>query len=171
MKGIEKMKKIVALLLCLFMFAVCAVAETAETKTFQLGNSPYTIEIDRSFGEGERSEDDIADDMVAYMFSPRTLLDFDVYQFNKEGYPEVLADFTAQEADEYEASEIVTDAEINGIAVAWYRAVEPYDDAHYNTLTYIIENGDEYIEVAFWLDGDNAEEQAQAIINTLSMSR
>ncbi len=163
-------QKIIALVLCLALMALCAaVAETAAgTKVYQLGTSVYTIEIPESYVEGELTEEDIADDQVAYMQSPDSLLDFDVYQFSKEGYPEKLADHAAAEAKEYNATEIVTDGNVNGIDAAWYRAVETYEGADYTTLTYVLEDGDQYVEIAFWLDGENAEQEAQAIINTLT---
>ena len=160
-------RKIIALALCLMLLAACAVAE-AGTKVFQLGTSAYTVEIAESFEEGERTEEDIADDMVAYMHSPDTLLDFDVYQFSKDGYPDDLAEFAQAEGEDYEAIEIVTDGEINGIAAAWYRAEETYDGVTYTTLTYVLEDGDDYVEIAFWLDGEDAEAEAQAIIETLT---
>ncbi len=143
-------------------------AEAQEARVLQLGSSVYTIEIPDSFEEGERTEDDIRDNMVAYLHSPDTLLDFDVYQFSKEGYPEALADFTEQEAGEYNASEIVTDGNINGIDAAWYRAEEIYDGQEYETLTYILDGGDEYVEIVFWLDGDNAQAEADQIMNSLT---
>jgi len=161
-------KKIVSLAIYLMLLVVCAFAEAAGTQVYQLGTSAYTIEIPESFVEGERTEEDVKDDMVAYMHSPDTLLDFDVYQFSKDGYPEKLADFAAQEAEEYKATEVVTDGEVNGIATAWYRATETYEGQEYTTLTYVLEDGDQYIELAFWLDGDSAEAEAQAIINTLT---
>ena len=160
-------RKIIALALCLLLPVVCAVAEAADTQVYQLGTSVYTIEIPASFVEGERTEEDIADDMVAYMQSPDTLLDFDVYQFGKEDYPETLAAFIEEEAAQYEAAEIVTDGNINGIDIAWYRATEEYDGQSYTTLTYALEDGDDYVEIAFWLDGEDAEAEAQAIIETL----
>jgi len=159
---------IIALTLCLALLAACAVAETAGTKVFQLGDSVYTIEIPDSFVEGERTAEDIADDMVAYMHSPETLLDFDVYMFDKEGYPETIAEFVAQEAAEYEAAEVVTDGDINGIDAGWYRATEAYEGKEYTTLTYVLEDGTHYVEIAFWLDGETAEAEAQAIIGTLT---
>ena len=55
-----------------------------------------------------------------------------------------------------------------GHDAAWYRAVETYDGAEYTTLTYVLEDGDQYVEIAFWLDGESAEQEAQAIINTLT---
>ena len=163
------MKRIaIALLLCLALLATCAVAEAA-AKKYRLGTSVYAIQIPESYIEGERTDEDVNDDMVSYMHSPDTLLDFDVYQFSKDGYPDALAGFLEQEATQFEATEIVTDGSINGIDVGWYRAVETYDGQEYATLTYVLEGGDDYVEIAFWLDGETAEEEAQAIINTLSI--
>lgn len=137
------------------------------TRTYRLGTSVYTIEIPVSFREGSRTEKDIRDDMVAYMRSDETLLDFDVYQFTKEGRPGKLAEYAEQEAAEYNAFEIKTGEQINGIDAAWYRAKETYEGKEYYTLNYLFETGDQYVEIAFWLDGETAEEEAQAIINTL----
>lgn len=162
------MKKLFALVLCLILLAACAVAEEAATKPLRLGTSAYAVEIPESYVEGERTEEDIEDDMVAYLMSPDSLLDFDVYQFSKDGYPDTLAAFVEQEAAEYEAAEVVTDGSINGIDAGWYRATETYEDQEYATLTYVLEDGDQYVELAFWLDGETAEEEAQAIINTLT---
>ena len=54
--------------------------------------------------------------------------------------------------------------------VAWYRTVEAYQDAEFNTLTYILDGGEEYVEICFWLDGENADAEADAIIRTLGVS-
>jgi hypothetical protein len=105
--------------------------------------------------------------MVGYMCSDETLLDFDVYQFTKEGHPDKLAEYAEQEAAEYNAFEIKTGEQINGIDAAWYRAMETYEGKEYTTLNYLFETGDQYVEIVFWLDGETAEEEAQAIINTL----
>jgi hypothetical protein len=142
--------------------------EVQNIRVLQLGSSIYTIEIPDSFEEGERTDEDMKDDMVAYLHSPDTLLDFDIYQFSKEGYPEALADFAEQEAGEYNASEIVTDGNINGIDAAWYRATENYDGQDYETVTYILDSGDEYVEIVFWMDGDCAQEEADQIMNSLT---
>ena len=107
---------------------------------------------------------------MAYYRSDDILVDFDVYQFSKEGYPDALADFVTQEAAEYNATEIVTDATINDIPVGYYRSVEESEGVSYNVITYAFEGEGEYVEVAFWLDGDNAEEIAAGIINTLSVA-
>ena len=157
--------------LCLSVITLfIATGMAAGTKTFNLGTSSFTIEILESYVEGERTQEDIADDMVAYMKSADTLLDFDVYQFSKEGYPDTLAGFATQEGGKYKATEIKTDDKIGDIPVAWYRAVETFDGQQYNTITYIIEDGNDYLEVSFWLDGENAEQEAKAIIETLKVS-
>ena len=61
----------------------------------------------------------------------------------------------------------MTDGEINGIPAAWYRTVEEYQDVAFNTITYILDGGNEYVEVVFWLDGDTADDEADFIIRTL----
>ena len=140
----------------------------AETRTFRLGTSVYTVEIPAHFTEGERTEAEIRDDMVAYMRSDETLLDFDVYQFPKEGLPEKLDEYAEQEAAEYHAFEVKTGTNVNGIDAAWYRAKETYNGREYTTLNYLFDDGVQYVEICFWLDGDTAEEEAQAIISTLT---
>ena len=133
----------------------------------QLGTSGYFIVIPDSYTYGELTEEDIADDMVAYMLSPDSLLDFDIYQFSKEGYPETLADFVMQEAEEYEAFSIGPQMEINGIPAGMYMAKETYEDKEYTTATYVFEDGDQYVEITFWLDGDEAVNLATEIIYSL----
>lgn len=161
-------RRIIALALCVMLLGACAVGEAAGTKAYRLGTSAYTVMIPDSFVEGERTEEEVRDDMVAYMHSPDTLLDFDVYQFSREGYPATLAAFVEAEAAEYAATEVVTDGNINGIDIAWYRAEETYEGREYATLTYALEDGGDYVEIAFWLDGEDAEAEAAAIIGTLS---
>ena len=162
---------VVTLCLALLLAAVpCAVADTMSgMRWLRLGTAPLMVKIDDGFAHGEMPEADILDDQVAYMYSDETALDFDVYQFTKEDLPEALADYAAQEASEYAGvTEISTDGEINGIPVAWYRAVEQYEEAEYDTITYIMDVGDQYVEIVFWLDGEDAESEAQGIISTLS---
>jgi hypothetical protein len=115
------------------------------------------------------TQEDVEDDQVAYYYSNDTLLDFDVYQFSKDGYPDALADYVEDEISGYnEVTDLVTDGEINGIPAAWYRTVEEYQDVAFNTITYILDGGNEYVEVVFWLDGDTADDEADFIIRTLS---
>ena len=93
-------------------------------------------------------------------------MDFDVYEFGKDGEPAALADYAAKEAKEYNAS--AKTRTINGIPVAYYEATEKDGDKSYSTLTYIMDNGSEYAEIVFWLDGSDAAAPAETIISSLA---
>ncbi len=139
-----------------------------ELKEIRLGTSRFTLTVPDDFEQGDITQEDIEDDQVAYWYSEASLLDFDVYQFGKEGLPQALAEYTEEEASEYEGvSGIVTDGEINLVPAAQYRAVEEYEEGEYDTITYIFDAGDEFVEVVFWLDGLTADAEADAIIHTL----
>ena len=139
-----------------------------QLKEIRLGTSDFTLTVPDDFQQGEISDEDIADDQVAYWYSNASLLDFDVYQFSKEGVSQTLAEYAVEESSTYPAvSELVTDGEINQIPVAWYRAVDECAEGEYDTITYIIDAGDEFIEVVFWLDGPTAEAEASYIIHNL----
>ena len=62
----------------------------------------------------------------------------------------------------------LTREEINGIKAAVYRSTDESEGQEYSTLNYILEDEKEYIMIVFWLDGEEAEPQALAIINSLS---
>ena len=170
-----KKRLIFALLLTSALLVLCAcsgqpapVEDADETKTIQLGTSAFSMDIPAHFVEGEITREDRAENQIAYFHSDETPMDFDIYQFPKADCPDALADFVTQEAERYNTSEVVTDAEINGIAVGYYRSVQNFHGKAYRVIAYAFEDGAEYVEVAFWLDGDDAEADADAIINTLS---
>ena len=179
------MKKIFAIALALAMiiccFAACSgkteseettaaeVEETtaaeAEANVIELGNSGLTLTTEKKYEMGEISTEDTDENQVAYFASEESLVDFDVYEWAK-ATDETLADAIAEEAAEFEAT--AEETEINGFAVAFYNATEESEGQEYKTVTYMIDNGDEFVEVVFWLDGENAEEEVNAIINTLA---
>ena len=143
-------------------------AAAPATRLLRLGTSPFTLVVPAGFVEGEMTQEDVEDDQVAYYYSNDTLLDFDVYQFSKDGYANDLATYAQEETSGYNS---VTDLEtgvVNGVYAAWYRTVEEYNDVAFDTLTYILDGGDEYVEICFWLDGDTADAEADAIIRTLA---
>ena len=157
-----------ALLLAALPFALSEAEAPGQLRVLRLGSSPFTLTVPAGFMEGEMTQEDIEDDQVAYWYSNDTLLDFDVYQFGKDGYPDALAVYVEDEVSGYNAvTDLVTDGEVNGIPAAWYRTVEEYQDVAFDTLTYILDGGNEYVEVVFWLDGDTAGAEADAIIRTL----
>ena len=140
-----------------------------ELKTIRLGDSSFTLIVPDDYREGEISEADIADDQVAYWYSDASLLDFDVYQFSKDGQSQTLAEYVVEESSTYPVvTELVTDGEISGIPAAWYRTVDECDEGEYDTITYIIDTGDGYIDIVFWLDGPTAEAEADFIIRSLT---
>ena len=145
------------------------IAENDGTKALRLGSSLYSVRIAREFSNLPISNEDWEDDMIACYHNETTLLDFAVYQFSKEGYPEALEEFIQEEAEEYEASEIVTGESVNGIPVGYYRSMDEYGGVFRDGLTYVFENGDEYIEIDFWFIGYQAENEALEIINTLTL--
>ena len=134
------------------------------TKTFHLATSFYTLEIPQSYMNGELSEEDIEDSMAAHMYSPESELAFDVYQFDKIGLPDTLAKLPGEL---FNATDIKTDLNINGIHVACGKSVEPYEGEDCDTITYFMDNGDSYVEVVFWLGDEASEAQAEEIISTL----
>ena len=141
-------------------------------KQVQLGDSSFTLDVPEDFVPGGMTLVDEDEDFMDYYYSESTDLDFDVYQFGKEGLPDTLAEYADQEASEYVAEDAAaTVEEINGVPAAWYRAVEEDEGVQYDTLTYILDAGDSYVEVVFWLDGFTAEAEAETIIHNLSDTR
>ena len=47
-------------------------------------------------------------------------------------------------------------------------ATEESDGADYNTVTFIVEDGDNFVEIVFWLDGENAADIVDAIIGSIA---
>ena len=133
--------------------------------TIQLGTSTLHIAPAKAYKEGEITATDTDENQVAYFYSDETLVDFDVYMWAKAD-GETLNGAASEEAAEYGAE--VKEAEYNGIKVAYYNATEENDGAQFQTVTYIAEDGDNFVELVIWLDGDNAEAEAAQIIGSLS---
>ena len=140
-------------------------AEAAEGTVIELGNSGLKIAPEKKYVKGELTEEDTDENQVAYYASEETLVDFDVYEWAKAD-GEALESAVNAEAAEYEATAEMT--ELNGIAAAFYTATEESDGAEYKTATYMIDNGDEFVEIVFWLDGETAEAEVAAILATLT---
>lgn len=139
-----------------------------KTVPLQLGESAYTITIPEGYMEGQISEADLKDGQTGYYSSKYSLLDFDVYEFPKAEEKETeLAAYAAMEAAEYQGSEVTTQ-EINGITVMSYLAVEENNGVKYDTCTCIMEDGENFVEIVFWLDGAAAKAQAATILQTLT---
>ena len=89
------------------------------------------------------------------------LMDFDVYQFDKEGLE--LQEYAESEADEYGADN-VEEVMYNGVRMMLYYSQEEYEGKSYRVANYIFENDADFAELSFWLDGDDAEELVELIL-------
>ncbi len=138
---------------------------TRYEKTAAVGTTGYLVAVPADYHEGEVTEADRKDDQVAYYLSEKHLMDFDVYQFPTEG--QTLLDYAAAEAKEYGADKVES-LEVNGVALALYCSEETYDGGSYRVANYLLEAGDDFGELSFWLDGEDAEALTEQIIASLS---
>lgn len=161
------MKKLLALVVAL-MVAVSMVSAFAEgTQEIALGTSGFSVIASASYVKGEITAEDTDESQVAYYLSEESTLDFDIYQWAKaEG--ETLEGIATAEAAEYGAEVVAT--EVNGIAVYSYSTEEEFEGTTYQTVSCLMENGDVVAEIVFWLDGENAVAEADAIMATLTVT-
>lgn len=117
------------------------------TQVIQLGTSAFSITVDESFQEGEISAEDTDDSQVGYYFSDNTKVDFDVYQWTK-ATGETLEAIAADEAEDYDNAAVAKN-DFGGIEAYSYEAVEEYEGQDYNTVSYLIEDGDFIVELVF----------------------
>lgn len=140
----------------------------AETMRIRLGSSLYAVTLSSDFEPRTIADEGIAESQVACYYREETELNIDIHQIGKNGEAELLSDFVTQQAEEHGASEVSGAMDINGIEVGYFRAAAKYDGTERDTLSYIIDNdGTEYIEIVFRLDGDAALDDAEGIMNTL----
>ena len=79
----------------------------------------------------------------------------------------LLADYAAAEAKEYGADKVES-LTVNGVPLALYCSEEQYDGISYRVANYLFEAGDDFGELSFWLDGEDAEALTEQIIESLS---
>lgn len=142
-------------------------AEITESgNEIRLGTSSYKITTPVPYVKGELSAEDTNESQVAYYVSDETLVDFDVYQWAK-AESETAEGVATEEAAEFDA-EVVKEV-INGIEVYGYNAEEEFDGTTYNTITAVFETEDDFVELVFWLDGDDAEDVVDSILSSLTI--
>ena len=175
----KKTKMIIVLAATSIMIAGCATVnvtintpdpdKTEDTKDadnfdmteIEIGTSGFMISIPSDYYEGEVTREDKKDDQIAYFRSDDHLMDFDVYQFDKEGM--TLEEYAAKEAREYNADK-VEDAGFNGVNMKLYYSQEEYEGKSYPVANYIFENDTDFTELSFWLDGEDAEDLVRQIL-------
>ncbi len=136
-----------------------------QTYDLNLGTLPFCMSVPVDYSLGEESEQDGADHRHTwYYFSENSPLDFDVYQWEKEG--DTLEKYAIEEARAYEA-ESVDYRTVNGVFLAYYYSLEEYEGQMYSVINYLLEDGNNLMKISFWLDGEIAVRQADRIVSTL----
>lgn len=141
--------------------------DPSEIIQFQLGASHYAVDVPRSYRNGEVTMDELKSNQIAYYYSPTSDMDFDVYEFLKPDPEMSLRDFVRANAEDFNGSDLHFWRK-NGITAGSYKSREVYDGVEYDVLVVLMEDGEEYVEIVFWLDGETAEQQAMDILSTLS---
>ena len=160
------MKKIMAVFLVILMVATlvaCGNSNKENEKT-QLGTSKLSLVLPKGFAA---TEDDLAEDQVAYYYKDDRSIDFDVYQWAKEG-KYTLEEEAAYFAAEYETT--ASEVSVNGLPGMKYISVEEYDGKEYTVINYMFDDGKYIVELCFWTI--NTEEElalVDEIINTITL--
>ena len=133
----------------------------------EIGTTGFRITIPEDYTPGELTEEDIADDQIAYYRSEINPMDFDIYQFPAEG--QTYIDYARSQAAEYGVNaDDVEDWQVNGIDIAKYHSTEEFEGKSFPCVTWIFEAGDDLVEIGFWLDGEGAEDLSDQIIFSLT---
>lgn len=159
------MKKTLILLLALAMLltlAACGGKEKKDGGATQLGTSAFSVVLPEGYAE---TDDDFDEDQIAYYYRDDESIDFDVYQWEKEGK------YTLESEAEYFASEygaVPESVVINGIDCMKYVSEEEYDGAVYTVVNYMFEDEDSIVELCFWtIDTEEEYAAVDEIIGTL----
>ncbi len=154
------MKKILSIIL-LVVLCLSMIACSTDNYT-QLGTSEFSIILPDGYVD---TEDDFDEDQVAYYFKDDQSVDFDVYQWEKDGK------YTLKEEAEYYASEYKTvpdEVEINGIKAMKYTSNETFDKKDYTVVNYMFEDEKSIVELCFWtVDTEEEYKVVDEILNTL----
>lgn len=157
------MKKIISVLCALVLLCSFSACGAKEAQLTQLGTSGLYISLPEGFAE---AEDDLDEDQVAFYYKDENSIDFDVYQWAKEGI------YTLETEAEYFAAEYGTTPEkvtVNGLTAMKYITLEEYDGYEYTVLNYMFDDGENIVELCFWTI--NTEEEiavAESIVNTVT---
>lgn len=162
MKKIVSLALVLTMVCCLLTASGCSMSKGQE---IQLGTSHLSLKVNKLFVKGEITKEDTDINQVAYYKSEETLVDFDVYQWAKAS-GETLMDAVNEEVVEFDNAEI-HETTVNKIDLVYYYAVEEFEGESYKTVTYIAEDGDNFVELVFWYDGDDAQAVIDEIVGSL----
>ncbi len=136
-------------------------------RTVPIGTTGYYVAVPADYVPGEVTEEDRRDDMVAYYRSDKHLMDFDIYQFAKDG--RILEEYAEKEAKEFGADWIDT-VVFNGVPLVFYISQEQVDGAEYRVANFLFDAGNDFGEIVFWLDGPNDGEEAAELTEQILSS-
>ena len=154
------MKKALAFIL---LIVLClSMAACSGDKYTQIGTSEFSIILPEGYVE---TEDDFEEDQIAYYFKDSESIDFDVYQWDKEGK------YTLKEEAEYFAAEynaVPEEVEFGGISGMKYVSKETFDGNEYTVLNYMFEDEKSIIELCFWtIETEEEYKAVDEIISTI----
>lgn len=158
------MKKVFsAVCMLMLMLGLCSCGAKEDGLT-QLGSSKLYLSLPEGYVQ---TEIDFDEDQVAYYYKDDMSIDFDVYQWAKEGI------YTLEGEAEYFAGEYgttPTEVTVNSIPGMKYITAEEYEGDEYTVLNYMFDDGDHIVELAFWTINTPEEiAAAEAIINTVTL--
>lgn len=160
----KKLLVVCVAMLAAFGLAACGGADNnAEPVLTQLGTSEYAIMLPAGYANDEAYVED--EDQVAYYASEDEALVIYVYQWEKDGDHDLAAEAAIIAAEYDSTAEAVT---VNGMDAMKYITHETHDGIAYTFINYMFDNGTDWVEVDFCMEG-NEEEQplADELINTV----
>lgn len=155
------MKKTVAFMLTLvFALGLCACGGAGEPT--RLGTSDFSIVLPEGYGP---AEDVMDEDQIAYYYKDDESIDFDVYQWEKDGQYTLEGEANALAAFYGTTAEAVS---VNGLNAMKYVSLEEYEGNTYTVVNYLFEDEVYIVELCFWTVGTPEEySDVDAILNTL----
>ena len=154
------MKKVLSIIL---LIAFCfSMAACSGDKYTQIGSSEFSFILPEGYAE---TEDDLEEDQIAYYFKDSESIDFDIYQWDKEGK------YTLKGEAEYFAAEynaVPEEIEIGDISGMKYVSKETFDGYEYTVLNYMFEDEKSIVELCFWtIDTEEEYKAVDEIISTI----
>ena len=137
---------------------------TVTEKAIALGTSGLSVYLPVGYEPGEDTMDEY---QIAYYCRSAEETDFDVYQWTKDEGATVKSEAEAEAAEFGGAA--VSVGSFNGVDAAWYETTEESDGESYTTLTVILDADDCFVELVFWMDGVNAEQFVDGVLNSLTV--
>ena len=105
------------------------------------------------------------EDQIAYYYKDDESIDFDVYQWEKDGQYTLEGEANALAAFYGTTAEAVV---VNGLNAMKYVSLEEYEGNTYTVVNYLLEDEVYIVELCFWTVGTPEEySDIDAILNTL----